>query len=190
MRLLVGLGNPGERYRRTRHNLGFMVVDELLARAGGGPGGLEGEAWVQPARLADQDVLFVKPLTFMNRSGMAVAPLLEPRQLGPEDVVVIVDDVAIGFAELRVRERGSHGGHNGLRSIIDVLGSEDFPRVRLGIGPQEPPPDLAAYVLSDFPEEDVLVVQELVGRASDAVECLLREGLPPAMSQFNGARRG
>ncbi len=188
MRLLVGLGNPGERYRRTRHNLGFMVVDELLARAGGGPGRLEGEAWVQGARLADQDLLLVKPLTFMNRSGVAVARLLEARGLGPQDMVAIVDDVAIGFGELRLRERGSHGGHNGLRSIIEILGSEEFPRVRLGIGPTEPPPDLAAYVLSDFPEEDVLVVQELVGRASDAVECLLREGVPLAMSRFNGPR--
>lgn len=189
MRLLVGLGNPGERYRRTRHNLGFMVVDQLLARAGGGSGRLEGEAWVQAARLADQDVLFVKPLTFMNRSGVAVAQLLDQHGLGPQDMLVMVDDAAIGFSEIRIRERGSHGGHNGLRSIIDVVASEDFPRMRLGIGPEEPPSDLAAYVLSDFPEEEVLVVQELVGRASDAVLCLLREGLPAAMSQFNGARR-
>ncbi|HLA79809.1 MAG TPA: aminoacyl-tRNA hydrolase [Vicinamibacteria bacterium] len=188
MRLLVGLGNPGERYRRTRHNLGFMVVDQLLARAGGGSGCLEGEAWVQAARLADQDVLFVKPLTFMNRSGVAVAQLLDQHRLGPQDMLVMVDDAAIGFSEIRIRERGSHGGHNGLRSIIDVVASEDFPRLRLGIGPEEPPSDLAAYVLSDFPEEEVLVVQELVGRASDAVLCLLREGLPAAMSQFNGAR--
>lgn len=167
-----------------------MVVDELLARAGVGPGRLEGEAWVQGARLADQDVMLVKPLTFMNRSGVAVAGLLGEPELGPQDMVVIVDDAAIAFAEVRIRERGSHGGHNGLRSIIDILGTEDFPRVRLGIGSQEPPPDLAAYVLSDFPEEDILVVQELVGRASDAVECLLREGVPLAMSRFNGARRG
>ena len=190
MRLVVGLGNPGERYRRTRHNLGFMVVDELQARAGGGQGRQAGEAWVLGARLADQEVLLVKPLTFMNRSGLAAAPLLEEHQLSPQDLVVIVDDVAIGFAELRTRERGSHGGHNGLRSIIDVLGTEDFPRVRLGIGPQEAPADLASYVLSDFPEDDVLVVQELVGRASDAVECLLREGVLQAMSRFNGPRRG
>ncbi len=189
MRLLVGLGNPGERYRRTRHNLGFMVVDELSARAGGGSFRLEGEAGVQAARLAEQDVLFVKPLTFMNRSGVAVAHLLDRYGLGPQDLVVMVDDAAIGFSEIRLRERGSHGGHNGLRSIIDVLASEDFPRLRLGIGPAKPPPDLAAYVLSDFPEEEVLVVQELVGRAADAVLCLLREGVPAAMSSFNGARR-
>jgi PTH1 family peptidyl-tRNA hydrolase len=166
-----------------------MVVDELQARAVGGRGVQADDAWVLTAQLADQDVALVKPLTFMNRSGPAVARLLDEHQLSPRDIVVIVDDVAIGFAELRTRERGSHGGHNGLRSIIDALGTEDFPRIRLGIGPQDAPADLASYVLSNFPEDDVLVVQELVGRASDAIECLLREGVQQAMSRFNGPRQ-
>jgi PTH1 family peptidyl-tRNA hydrolase len=186
LRYVVGLGNPGERYRRTRHNVGFMVVDALLARAGVRMGGEMAEAWVAPARIAEEEVLFVKPLTFMNRSGAAVDRLLSMRGGGPQDLVVIVDDVALELGRLRVRERGSHGGHNGLRSLIEVLGSEEFPRIRVGIQKGDVQADLADYVLEPFPQEDVLVVQEAVGRAADATECLFREGTMAAMNRFNG----
>jgi len=185
MRVVVGLGNPGDRYRRTRHNVGFMVVDALAARAGTPRGRGEAEAWVAEARVSGEPVLLVKPMTFMNRSGVAVEPILAARALSPQDLVVVLDDVALPLGKLRVRERGSHGGHNGLRSLIDVLGTDDFPRVRLGVGKGEPAADLADYVLAAFPPEDVLVVQELVGLASDAVECLIREGAVPAMNRFN-----
>jgi PTH1 family peptidyl-tRNA hydrolase len=187
---VVGLGNPGERYRRTRHNLGYMVVDALAARSGAGKGREEADAWVADARVGGQDVLLVKPLTFMNRSGVAVDGLLASRGVFPGDVVAVVDDAALELGELRVRERGSHGGHNGLRSLIDVMGTEDFARVRVGIRRGELPDDLAEYVLSEFPEEDVLVVQEIVGLAADAVECLLRDGAAPAMNRFNGPQKG
>jgi PTH1 family peptidyl-tRNA hydrolase len=189
VRLVVGLGNPGERYRRTRHNAGFMVVDALAARGGAGRGREEADAWVAEARIGGEDVLLVKPLTFMNRSGMAVDALLAARGQSPGEVVAVVDDVALELGELRVRERGSHGGHNGLRSLIEVLGTEEFPRVRVGIRKGELPEDLADYVLSEFPEEDVLVVQEIVGRAADAVECFLRDGASPAMNRFNGLQK-
>jgi PTH1 family peptidyl-tRNA hydrolase len=187
---VVGLGNPGERYRRTRHNLGYMVVDALAARSGAGKGREEADAWVADARVGGGDVLLVKPLTFMNRSGIAVDGLLASRGVSPGDVVAVVDDAALELGELRVRERGSHGGHNGLRSLIDVMGTEDFPRVRVGIRRGELPDDLAEFVLSEFPEEDVLVVQEIVGLAADAVECLLRDGAAPAMNRFNGPQKG
>jgi len=187
---VVGLGNPGERYRRTRHNAGFMVVDALAARAGAGRGREEADAWVAEARIGGEDVLLVKPLTFMNRSGLPVDALRAARGLPPGDVLAVVDDVALELGDLRVRERGSHGGHNGLRSLIDVMGTEDFPRVRVGIRKGELPEDLAEYVLSEFPEEDVLVVQEIVGKAADAVECLLRDGAAPAMNRFNGPQKG
>ncbi len=187
---MVGLGNPGERYRRTRHNAGFMVVDALAARAGAGRGREEADAWVAEARIGGEDVLLVKPLTFMNRSGLPVDALRAARGLPPGDVLAVVDDVALELGDLRVRERGSHGGHNGLRSLIDVMGTEDFPRVRVGIRKGELPEDLAEYVLSEFPEEDVLVVQEIVGKAADAVECLLRDGAAPAMNRFNGPQKG
>jgi peptidyl-tRNA hydrolase, PTH1 family len=188
---VVGLGNPGERYRRTRHNAGFMVVDALAARGGVGRGREEADAWVAEARVGGEDVLLVKPLTFMNRSGAAVEALRAARGASPGDVVAVVDDAALELGQLRVRERGSHGGHNGLRSLIELMGTEEFPRVRVGIKKGElPDDDLAGYVLSEFPEEDVLVVQEVVGLAADAVECLLREGPASAMNRFNGPQKG
>ncbi len=186
MRLVVGLGNPGERYRRTRHNAGFMVADALAARAGVSRGRVEHDAWVAEAELGEEQVLLVKPQTFMNRSGAAVEPLLRQYGAGPADLLAVVDDVALELTMLRLRERGSHGGHNGLRSIVEMLGSDEFPRLRVGIRRREVlPDDLAGYVLAEFSPEEVLVVQEVVGRAADAVECFLREGAQVAMSRFN-----
>jgi len=189
MRLVVGLGNPGERYRKTRHNLGFMVVDVLASRCALQQSQETSEAWMVEARLAQEVVALVKPLTFMNRSGIAVEGILRSLGISPRETIVVVDDVALELGEIRVRERGSHGGHNGLRSLIDLLGTEDFPRIRLGISKGDVPADLAGYVLSDFPEEDLLVVQEVVGLAADAVECWIREGGQAAMNRFNGPIR-
>ncbi|HZM49334.1 MAG TPA: aminoacyl-tRNA hydrolase [Vicinamibacteria bacterium] len=189
MRLLVGLGNPGDRYRRTRHNVGFMVADELAARSGVTRWREEADAWIAEARVGGEDALLVKPATFMNRSGVAVERVLAGRGIGLSDLAVVLDDVALELGTLRVRERGTHGGHNGLRSLIEMLGSDEFARVRVGIRKDEVHEDLAEYVLSEFPEEDVLVVQEMVGLAGDAVECLFHEGAAEAMNRFNGARR-
>jgi peptidyl-tRNA hydrolase, PTH1 family len=184
---VVGLGNPGERYRRTRHNVGFMVVDELAARTGARYH-VEADAWIATARVAGQDVLLAKPGTFMNRSGSSVERLLAAYGQAPSDVLAVVDDVALELGQLRIRERGSHGGHNGLRSLIESLGSEEFPRVRVGIRKGELADELAEFVLSDFPQEDVLVVQEMVGWAADGIECAIGEGVPAAMNRFNGQR--
>ena len=189
MRLVVGLGNPGDRYRRTRHNVGFMVADALAVRAGVGRWVEEADVWTAEARVGGEDALLVKPATFMNRSGVAVERVLEARGGGAADLVVVLDDAALDLGTLRVRERGTHGGHNGLRSLIEVLGSDEFARVRVGIRKGEPQADLAEYVLSEFPEDDVLVVQEMVGLAGDAVEYLVRQGAAEAMNRFNGARR-
>jgi len=188
MRLVVGLGNPGDRYRRTRHNVGFMVADALAARAGITHWREEADAWTAQAQVAGEEVLLVKPATFMNRSGVAVERLLAARSAGTSDLIVVVDDVALDLGTLRVRERGGHGGHNGLRSLVEMLGSDEFARVRVGIRKGELQGDLAEYVLSEFPEEDVLVVQETVGLAGDAVQCLLRYGAAETMNRFNGER--
>ena len=188
MRLVVGLGNPGERYRRTRHNAGFMVIDALAARARAQGGRETPDAWVAEARLGNEDVVLVKPLSFMNRSGGPVAQALAERGASPADLVVVVDDVALELGTLRVRERGGHGGHNGLRSVIEALGTEEFARVRVGIRRGEPSEDLAEYVLSDFRPEEVLIVHEAIGLAVDAVECLVRDGAPAAMNRFNARR--
>src|SRR5688572_14165717 len=189
MRVVVGLGNPGDRYRRTRHNVGFMVADVLAARSGVTRWREEGDAWTAEARVAGEDALLVKPATFMNRSGVAVERVLAARGGEATDLVVVLDDAALDLGTLRVRERGSHGGHNGLRSLIEMLGSDEFARVRVGIRKGEVAGDLAEYVLSEFPEDDVLVVQEMVGLAGDAVECLVREGAGEAMNRFNGSRK-
>jgi len=184
---VVGLGNPGERYRRTRHNAGFMAVDVLAARAGAA-GRVAGDVWVAEAAFGDVAALLVKPLTFMNASGGPVARLLAERSGSPPDLVVLVDDAALDLGTIRVRERGSHGGHNGLRSLVETLGTEEYARVRIGIRRGEQPPDLAEYVLGDFLPDEVLAVQEAVGLAAEAVLCLLEEGVAPAMNRFNARR--
>jgi PTH1 family peptidyl-tRNA hydrolase len=184
---VVGLGNPGERYRRTRHNAGFLAVDVLAARAGTA-GRADGGAWVAEVILGGAPTLLVKPLAFMNASGGPVARLLAERSGSPSDLVVVVDDVALDLGTIRVRERGSHGGHNGLRSLVETLGTEEFARVRIGVRRGELPPDLAEYVLGDFLPEEVLAVQGAVGLAADAVLCLLEEGVGPAMNRFNARR--
>ena len=186
---MAGLGNPGEKYRRTRHNVGFMVVDVLAARGNARPARDLGDARVVEAEVAGETVHLVKPLSFMNRSGVPVERLLAELALTPADLVAVVDDAALELGTLRIRERGTHGGHNGLRSIIDLLGTDEFPRVRVGIRKGDPPEDLASFVLAEFPPEDVLVVQEIVGWAADAVACLIREGAEEAMNRYNGPRR-
>jgi PTH1 family peptidyl-tRNA hydrolase len=141
------------------------------------------------AEVGGEAVLLVKPLAFMNRSGGPVGALLGLAQGQPPDLLVVVDDAALELATLRIRERGSHGGHNGLRSLVDELGTDEFPRVRVGIRKGELPADLADYVLSAFPPEDVLVVQEVVGWAAEAVESVIGEGITKAMNRFNGPRK-
>lgn len=185
MRLVVGLGNPGEKYRRTRHNLGFMVVDALAVALENPHWHAEGDALVARTGIDTEALWLVKPQTFMNRSGVAVAQVLAEAGLDPQAVFVVVDDVVLGLGTLRMRERGGHGGHNGLRSIIESLGTEDFPRLRVGVLKGDIAGDLADYVLAPFPEEDVLVVHEMVGSAVEALQCALREGTGAAMSRYN-----
>jgi PTH1 family peptidyl-tRNA hydrolase len=166
-----------------------MVVDALLAESPAVAGHEAHDAWVAEAEVGGEPALLVKPLTFMNRSGVAVGQILAEREASAAVLVVVLDDVALDLGVVRVRENGSHGGHNGLRSIIDELGTDEFCRVRVGIRKGEIGPDLADFVLSDFPKDDVLVVQEAVGWAAEAVHCLAREGAPVAMNRFNGARK-
>jgi len=143
---------------------------------------------VAQTSLAGAPALLAKPLAFMNASGGPVAGLLLERAASPSDLVVVVDDVALDLGTVRVRERGSHGGHNGLRSLVETLGTEEFARVRIGIRHGEPPADLAEYVLAEFLPDEVLAVQEAVGLAADAVLCLLEEGGASAMTRFNARK--
>jgi len=188
MRLIVGLGNPGEKYRRTRHNAGFMVVDELAQRLSLGAVERIDEAWAVKTEIAGERVVLVKPQSFMNRSGPAVEAALRHFNVEPDRLVVISDDVALPLGSMRIRARGSHGGQNGLRSIIESIGSEEFARLRFGIGSSEPVLDLAGFVLSDFTDSEVLRVQEMVSRAADAICGIVELGVEAAMNNFNGVK--
>ena len=180
---VVGLGNPGERYASTRHNVGFMVVDELAARfriTRFEPRFFSLAAY----RPGSRPLWLVKPQTFMNLSGKAVAALSRQENLAPSQVLVVVDDVDLPLGQLRLRPRGGPGTHNGLRSVVEALG-EGFPRLRLGVRGARAWQDLAAYVLEPFDPEEQQLAAAMVRRAADCVEAALYEGIARAASRFN-----
>jgi peptidyl-tRNA hydrolase, PTH1 family len=186
MKLIVGLGNPGREYEMTRHNLGFMLIDRLLGRAGGRRFRSESSAKVAEVELAGQRVLLAKPQTYMNLSGDAVRPLLDRYGEGkPASLLVASDDVALPFGMIRVRARGSAGGQKGLKSIIERLGTQEFARVRLGVKPDHPLDDLSRFVLSPIRNRDHAQLEETLERAVDAVTVILSEGVERAMARFN-----
>lgn len=181
----MGLGNPGIEYRHSPHNLGFMVIDQLAAASGAGRGRKQGQAWVAPGQLGGRQVLLVKPQTFMNRSGLAVQAVLDRHRLAPADLIVICDDLALPFGKVRVRAQGSSGGHKGLQSIIESIGSSEFIRVRLGIGAEAGVNDVVAYVLAAMPREKQAAAQEMIGVAGEAVRTICQSGVQAAMNQHN-----
>ena len=183
MKLVVGLGNPGRPYAGTRHNVGFDVVDTLAERHR-----LDWESAPANAVLAKwraASVLLAKPLTFMNLSGPAIGDLLRFYKVEFPDLFVVVDDVNLELGRLRARPSGSAGGHNGLKSIIAAFGSEDFARLRVGVGRGDDRRDLADHVLAKFDPEERTIVAEAVGRAADATELFIAEGIGPVMNRFN-----
>ena len=185
--LIVGLGNPGEKYENTRHNVGFQVVDELAERQRAPIQKLKFKALTNLLTISGEKVLVMKPVTYMNLSGEAVRPAADFYKIPPEHILVISDDTALDPGRLRIRKGGSAGGHNGLKSIIQLLGTDQFPRLRVGVG-QKPHPDydLADWVLGKFQGEDKKAMDAAIQRAADGVECLLKEGLDRAMNRFNG----
>jgi peptidyl-tRNA hydrolase, PTH1 family len=185
MRLIVGLGNPGPEYAWTPHNLGFLGVDAVAERARIRVERPEAKSLVGLGQLAGQEIALAKPHTMMNLSGLAVRDLLERFECGPEGMVVLYDDVALPWGMLRVRERGSAGSHNGLKSIIGTIGSSDFPRVRMGIQPDHPVGDLAAYVLRPMRKGDLEIAAEMAEQAAEAVELIITRGIADAMNRFN-----
>lgn len=183
-KIVIGLGNPGQQYAQTRHNIGWMVLDRLADRAG----------WAGRARKVDAaatvggrykglDILLVKPMTFMNDSGIAVRKVIARERAPLPEILVVVDDFSLPFGKLRFREGGGPGGHNGLRSIIDELGTEGFSRLRVGIG--EPGRGFIDHVLSSFGPEEKLRLGELLDAAADAVESWAREGVNKAANRHN-----
>ena len=186
MRLIVGLGNPGREYAATPHNLGFGVIEQLAGQARIRSRQEQAHSVVQRGRLDGQEVLLAQPLTYMNLSGPAVAELLRANGLTPAELIVVLDDVALPFGQLRIRERGSAGGHRGLESVLVALGTDEVIRLRLGIQPAEAPVgDLADYVLAPMDDEQRRQAEEMIRQAAEAVRVILREGPQRAMERFN-----
>jgi len=187
VRLIVGLGNPGKEYRETRHNVGFMVVDEIARRHSltwaMAPGQVP-ETFVAK-RFGEVPMLLAKPLTYMNRSGDAVAALARYYDIGAADLIVVVDEVALPFGRLRARARGSAGGHNGLKSVIERLGTSEFARLRLGVGRGDLRRDLADHVLAKFEPGERAELEPFIARAADAAEMFAVAGIDKVMNTYN-----
>ena len=185
--LVVGLGNPGPKYDWTRHNMGFLVIDELAEREKIPVQKLKFKALTNTAVIGGQSVLLMKPTTYMNLSGGAVGEAARFYKIPPERILVISDDVALPQGKLRIRRSGSAGGHNGLKDIIAHLGGDQFPRIKVGVGGKpHPDSDMADWVLGKFTGQDKKVMEEAIKRAADAVETLLKSGVDQAMSRHNG----
>ena len=181
--MVVCLGNPGPRYSRTRHNVGFMVAGELLRRARSGADRVQDEALVSPITLAGAEAVVVQPQTFMNLSGRAVAGVARRRGIEPSDMLLVYDDADLPVGTLRLRAGGSPAGHKGVLSIVECLGTREIPRLKLGIGKDEG--ELADRVLAPFSRAEAPVVDRMIQEAADAVERAARLGLTAAMNQFN-----
>jgi PTH1 family peptidyl-tRNA hydrolase len=184
VKLIVGLGNPGRQYEHSRHNVGFRVADELGRRWEIDTSRERFHAWIGTGRIEQESVVLLKPTTFMNRSGRAVQAAGRFYQADLEDLLVVTDDFALPLGRLRMRSRGSAGGHNGLMDIVDRLGTEEFSRLRIGIG--DAVGDPARFVLGRFSPDEECVVTRMVPRAADAVECWVQHGPEEAMNRFNG----
>ena len=185
MRLIVGLGNPGVQYAWTPHNLGFLAIDRIAERAGIRVERPEAKSLLGLGKLAGQEIALAKPQTMMNLSGLAVRDLLSRLECGPEDLTVLYDDVALPWGMLRIRERGTAGGHNGLKSIIGAIGTLEFLRVRMGAQPEHAIGDLAEYVLRPMRKADLETAGEMIEQAAEAVELIVTQGSGPAMNRFN-----
>jgi PTH1 family peptidyl-tRNA hydrolase len=191
VKLIVGLGNPGIEYQFTPHNAGFLAVDRIAEDCGVMLTNRRGKALTAKARLAGQDVLLAKPETFMNLSGLSVAALIQEFEISFEDIIVLYDELALPLGTIRIRERGSANGHNGVKSISGVLTTEEWLRIRIGVGK----PALADgreikaggrdYLLSPMRKQELAVLDEVLDRVRDAVESVLTEGVGAAMNRFN-----
>jgi len=187
VKLIVGLGNPGREYRDTRHNVGFRVVDEIARR--------HGLTWAAgPSQVPDtlvakkfglEPLMLAKPLTYMNRSGDVVAALARYFEIAIEDLLIVIDEADLPFLRMRARARGSAGGHNGLKSVIERLGTNEFPRLRLGVGRGEGRRDLANHVLAKFENDEQADLESFIGRAADAAEMFAAEGILKVMNEYN-----
>lgn len=186
MRLIVGLGNPDAKYQRTRHNLGFMAVRALGRQHKADFRKLSGaDALAAKIIVGAESCSLLLPLTYMNNSGIAVAAQARKAGIAPENILVVYDDIALGFGQMRIRPAGSAGGHNGIKSLIEHLGTKDFPRLRLGVGRPGPKTDPADHVLSNFTPAEQKLLPEFINQALSCVHSWVTEGVEQAMNRFN-----
>ena len=192
MKLIVGLGNPGRRYVNNRHNVGFRCLDYFARRQGISTNHRRARSKLGIGEIEGTKVVLAKPGTFMNLSGEAVAAIMRYYRLPAEDLLVIYDDLDLSLGRIRIRERGGSGGHKGMKSIISCLGSQDFPRIRVGIASQEDAADALSitvdtveYVLSDFAAGEKPVIREVYPKVADAIVCIIRDGVAAALNKFN-----
>lgn len=190
MKLIIGLGNPGRHYVNNRHNVGFKCIDFVAREHGISVTQRGAHSKLGTGEIAGIKIVLAKPQTFMNLSGEAVSALVRRYKLSSKDILIIYDDLDLPLGKIRIREKGSSGGHNGLKSIISCLGTQDFPRIRVGIAPSEDDNtttkvDAIEHVLSDFTEEEKAVMHEVYPKVAAAIECVLSEGTTTAMNKYN-----
>lgn len=190
MYLIVGLGNPGKQYENTRHNMGFDTIDELVDRHRIPGSGIQHKAMYGKGMIAGEKVILAKPLTYMNLSGDSVQAFINYYKMDPEnELIVIYDDIDLEPGQIRIRKKGSAGGHNGMKSIIARIGTQNFYRIKVGVGAKPQGWDLADYVLGHFPAQERDAVDDAIREAADAVEVILSEGIEAAMNRFNGKKK-
>ncbi len=185
MRVIFGLGNPGKNYEQSRHNIGFGVIDKLSQEHRIELDRYSCQAWIGEGEIGKEEVFLVKPLTFVNAAGISLLQLRQKHKTSLEDIMVISDDVNLELGKLRLARRGGDGGHKGLRSIIEFLGTEEFPRLRLGIDRPDGKVELQEYVLGEFTFREKKVIEEAINRASQAVEMVIRHGIDETMKHYN-----
>lgn len=184
--IVAGLGNPGDKYIHTRHNAGFMALDAFSEKKGFKTDKLKYHALTGEANIASKRVLFIKPQTYMNNSGVAVREAAAFYKISAENIIVIFDDISLEPGKIRIRKKGSAGGHNGIKSIIEHLGSDNFPRIKIGVGAKPHPDyDLADWVLGEIPKDQREIFFDALVRAGDALEAMLESGIDAAMAKYN-----
>jgi PTH1 family peptidyl-tRNA hydrolase len=190
MFLVAGLGNPGEEYAATPHNMGFLVVDRLAARHGIRMTRRECQALIGQGNIGGKPVLLARPQTYMNLSGVAIKPLMERNEIPPADLILVYDDLDLPWGNLRVRPKGSGSTHNGINDVIEKLGTQDFPRIRLGVHPGHPLPSGKDYLLSRFTRQQTETLDSFVDLGADAAESVIAEGVEKSMAKFNRRVQG
>ena len=185
MYLLVGLGNIGIQYSATRHNVGFEVIERIAYEHQIKLNQKKHKALIGQGLINGNKIILAQPQTYMNASGISVKLLSDFYKIDKEKIIVIFDDTSLNLGQIRIRKKGSAGGHNGIKSIINNLGTQEFPRVKIGVGNKPPNWDLADYVLSRFAKDEIIIITETIKKANDAIEVMLRDGIDKAMNQYN-----